>query len=148
MRTNENTIEFEGLAAVFSERDLNGDLFVPGAFTKTLKECRRPVRLLFQHQPESIIGLVKKLEETERGLRIEGYVSLHYRAGREVQPMIESRALDGLSIGYKTVNSQRDRRGRTVFEVDLWEVSVVTFPMMKRARISRFGNQDFAAIAA
>ena len=144
----QNSLSIEGLAAVFSERDLNGDVIVPGAFAKTLDECRRPVRLLFQHQPDKIVGLVHDLKETDEGLFISGSISRDFTAGRAVIPMLESCALDGLSIGFQTVRARRNRGGRMLLEVDLWEVSLVTFPMAKRARIARLGETELSARAA
>jgi HK97 family phage prohead protease len=57
-------------------------------------------------------------------------------------------ALDGLSIGYRTVRGRTDARTgvRNLYEVDLWEISVVTFPMLPEARVSAVKAADIAAV--
>ncbi|MBI1365762.1 MAG: HK97 family phage prohead protease [Alphaproteobacteria bacterium] len=131
---------FEGYAAVFNVADLNGDIIEPGAFAASLK--RRPaeeVRLLYQHAPEKPLGRWLSFEEDARGLYAAGELVLSSSLARDVYALIEGRALDGLSIGFRTVRAQKHDRSarRFILEADLWEVSIVTFPMAPGARIAR-----------
>ncbi|MEQ9691035.1 MAG: HK97 family phage prohead protease [Bauldia litoralis] len=59
-------------------------------------------------------------------------------------------ALDGLSIRYRTGRGRTDARTgiRSLIEVDLWEISVVTFPMLPEARIEAVKGCDRAALLA
>ena len=130
---------FEGYASLFGVPDQGGDIVEPGAFAASLK--RRPardVRLLFQHDPSEPIGLWTTLREDARGLFVQGRLMPEVSRGAEVLALMRAGAVDGLSIGYRTVRARRDAaRGlRILTEIDLWEVSIVTFPMLPDARIS------------
>ena len=139
---NDNVLiaEVEGYAAVFRDRDLNGDVIAPGAFARTLK-TQNPVRMLYQHAAEAPIGRWTHLAEDARGLYARGEILLDSSRARDVAALIDGGALDGLSIGYRTVRAEKGRAGmRRILEADLWEVSVVTFPMAEGARIARIGQ--------
>lgn len=130
---------FEGYASLFNREDLGADIVLPGAFRDTLRE-RGPfgVRMLYQHNPTEPIGVWEMLAEDARGLLVRGRLMADVSRGREVMALMRAGAVDGLSIGFKTVRSRRDRvRGlRLIEKVDLWEISIVTFPMLPEARIS------------
>lgn len=129
--------EIEGYAAIFHERDLNGDIIAPRAFARSLGAAR-PVRMLYQHAPEAPIGRWLDFAEDARGLRVRGEVLLSSPRAREVAALVAGGALDGLSIGYRTVRAEKGPGGaRRIVEADLWEVSIVTFPMAPAARITR-----------
>jgi len=131
---------FEGYASLFNRRDLGGDVVTPGAFAKTLaRRGVRGVRLLFQHDPAQPVGVWRSLHEDRRGLYVRGQLSLDVKRGRELFALMRQGAIDGLSIGFRTVKGARDRRSgvRRIHEVDLWEISIVTFPLLPQARISR-----------
>ena len=131
--------EVEGYAAIFRERDLNNDIIAPGAFARSLKAAR-PVRMLYQHTAEAPIGRWLELAEDARGLYARGEILLSSPRAREVAALIAGGALDGLSIGYRTVRAEKARGGaRRILEAELWEVSVVTFPMAPAARVARIG---------
>lgn len=130
----------EGYASVFDVADLNGDIVAPGAFSASL--MRRPaadVKMLYQHAAETPIGRWTSLREDSIGLYAVGEILLTLEAGREVYELLAGGAIDGLSIGYRTVRAERDGRSgrRRIIEADLWEVSVVTFPMADGARVAR-----------
>ena len=130
---------FVGYASLFGRRDSQGDIVLPGAFAQSLS--RRPasdVRLLFQHNPAEPVGTWLDMRETERGLYVEGRLDPNVQRGRELLSLLESGGLDGLSIGFKTVTARRDRASgaRLLVQVDLWEISLVTFPMLAGARVS------------
>ena len=132
--------EIEGYAAIFHERDLNGDIIAPRAFARVLNGAR-PVRMLYQHMPELPIGRWLECAEDARGLYVRGEVLLSSPRAREVAALVAGGALDGLSIGYRTVRAEKGAGGaRRILEAELWEVSIVTFPMALAARIARIGN--------
>lgn len=130
--------EFEGYAAVFGNVDLTGDRVVSGAFGGKLIPARiARTRMLYQHQAESPIGRWTDIREDRHGLFVRGEIFTDTEQGRETYALIAGGALDGLSIGFKTKKARPAPGGRTLLDVDLWEISVVTFPMSPEARITR-----------
>ena len=130
---------FSGFASLFGEADLGGDLVLPGAFRKSLeKRGPKGVKLLYQHDPAEPIGVWHRIEEVAEGLKVSGRILPSVARGREVLALMREGALDGLSIGYHTVRARKDQKTgyRELIEVDLWEISVVTFPLHPGARIS------------
>lgn len=129
----------EGYASIFGEPDLNGDVVTRGAFARSLaKTPPEKVRMLYQHAAETPLGRWLYLEEDEIGLYAIGELFLESTAAHEAYTMISGGALDGFSIGYRVIESQRlQKGGRKITRADLWEISVVTFPMAPRARITR-----------
>ena len=138
---NDNTLiaDIEGYASIFHERDLNGDIMAPGAFAASLKKSE-PVRMLYQHAAETPIGRWTALREDRRGLFIRGEILLSSPKAREVHALVKGGAIDGLSIGYQTVRARKEKAARRILEASLWEVSIVTFPMAKHARITFVGD--------
>lgn len=130
---------FHGYASLFGETDLNRDLVLPGAFRRSIAK-RGPggIRMLFQHDPAAPIGIWQDIREDHRGLFVRGRLMTEVAKGREVLALMRAGAIDGLSIGFRTVRGRTDAKSgvRHLVEVDLWEVSVVTFPMLPAARIS------------
>jgi HK97 family phage prohead protease len=129
---------FEGYAALFNRADLGRDVVLPGAFRATLAERGPPgVRMLFQHDPNQPIGVWLKLHEDARGLHVRGRIMSEVAKGREVLSLMRAGAIDGLSIGFRAIKGVRDARTgiRRLEKIDLWEISVVTFPMQPEARI-------------
>jgi HK97 family phage prohead protease len=140
----------EGYASLFEHTDQGGDIVAKGAYAASLERLAsagRAVKLLWQHDPAQPIGIWDEVREDGRGLRVKGRLLTEVARGREAACLIGAGAIDGLSIGYRTVKSQRNEAGRRVLqEIDLWEVSLVTFPMLPEARIAAKG--DTAAEAA
>lgn len=129
----------EGYACLFEEIDLGRDVIERGAFAQTLATRGiAGVRLLYQHDPAEPIGVWTEMREDARGLFVRGRLALEVQRAREVQSLIREGALDGLSIGFKAVRARTDPRTRVrrLSRVDLWEVSVVTFPMQPGARLA------------
>ncbi|WP_404405409.1 HK97 family phage prohead protease [Pelagibacterium halotolerans] len=130
---------FSGYASIFSVPDQGGDVVMPGAFSASLK-ARTParVRLLFQHDPKEPIGLWDEIAEDARGLRVSGRLLDGVPRAQSLRALIAKGAIDGLSIGFRAVRASRDGRTgtRRLWAVDLWEISIVTFPMMDQARIA------------
>lgn len=124
----------EGYGSVFDTVDQGGDIVAPGAFTSSLRAGRK-AKMLLQHDPSDVIGVWDEMEEDEKGLRVKGRILTTVRKGAEAHELVKAGALDGLSIGYRTIKSM-DRNGkRVILQADLWEVSLVTFPMNEMARI-------------
>ncbi len=127
----------EGYASLFGVVDLGRDKVEPGAFAASLaRRGPRGVRFLFQHDPAEPIGVWDSLSEDRRGLYVAGRLNLDVARASEVRALLAQGALDGLSIGFRAVRSLRAPGGvRRLLEIDLWEISVVTFPMLPEARV-------------
>jgi HK97 family phage prohead protease len=129
----------EGYASLFGEVDQARDMVMPGAFTQTLKQRGlRKIPMLFQHDPSEPIGVWLELKEDFRGLKARGRLIPDVSRARELLSLLKAGAIDGLSIGYRTVRGQIDpkTRVRRLYQADLWEISIVTFPLLNGARIS------------
>lgn len=130
---------FAGYASLFDVADLGRDIIAPGAFRDTLaKKGAGGIKMLFQHDPAQPIGIWTKLVEDGRGLYAEGRLLKDVATAREVEALMRAGILDGLSIGFRALKSKRDQRTgfRRIEAVDLWEISVVTFPMQPEARVT------------
>jgi uncharacterized protein len=130
---------FEGYASLFHREDLGRDVILPGAFAESLrKRGARGIRMLYQHDPHEPIGVWEILREDAKGLFVRGRLITDVARGRETLALLKEGALDGLSIGFKAISARRDAKSgrRHIAKVDLWEISVVTFPMLPEARIA------------
>ena len=128
----------EGYASLFGEIDQARDMMMKGAFRDTL--ARRGVRrvpMLFQHDPSEPVGIWLELREDTRGLYARGRLIPDVNRGRELIALIKSGAIDGLSIGFRTIKGRIDpkTRVRKLEAVELWEISIVTFPLLAGARV-------------
>lgn len=131
---------FEGYGSVFGVLDSYADIVAKGAFKRTLKEHRQKGRapaLLWQHDPSKPIGVYDEMREDETGLFVKGHLS-DTQLGREAYALLKDGALSGLSIGFRTLKSKIDDESgiRTLTELELWEVSLVTFPANDAARVT------------
>ncbi len=138
---------FEGYASLFGREDLGRDVVMAGAFRDSIA-ARGPsgVRMLFQHNPAEPIGVWETLAEDAKGLFVRGRLMPAVARAREVLSLMRAGAIDGLSIGFRTVKAHRDRhRGvRRIEKIDLWEISIVTFPLLPEARIAAIKSRPFA----
>lgn len=129
----------EGYASLFDQSDRGGDIVVKGAYARSLEateKAGRRVKMLWQHDPAQPIGVWDEIREDAKGLYVKGRILEAVDKGREAQALIEAGAIDGLSIGYRTVRATKNEQGlRLLSEVELWEVSLVTFPMLPQARL-------------
>lgn len=130
--------EFEGYASIFNIKDQGGDIVMPGAFAESL--MARPaarVKMLWQHERDGPIGVWSIAREDARGLYVKGKLILAVEKGREAHELMKAGAIDGLSIGYRTIEDtwDRDQDARKLIKVDLKEISVVTFPMLETATV-------------
>lgn len=132
----------EGYGSVFGTRDAYDDVIVHGAFAQTLAEHKASgtmPAMLWQHDPSSPIGAWTEITEDERGLRVVGRLALKTARGMEARELSRMGALNGLSIGFVTKDADYDHETdiRTIKAIDLWEVSMVTFPANRSARITQ-----------
>lgn len=129
-----------GYASRFGLVDQGGDKVMAGAYTKSLKRAGdegRNVKMLWQHDPSQPIGVWDEVKEDETGLYVKGRILEDVAKGREAIALIKAGAMDGMSIGYQTRKATKGSDGsRELRDLDLWEVSLVTFPMQMEARAS------------
>lgn len=143
--------EFEGVAAAFGNIDSGRDIIVKGAFAKSIE--KRPaakVRMLYQHRTDQPIGVWTSLSETSKGLMAKGRLILESTLAREVHALMKAGAIDGLSVGFHTIKDEYDRAKsvRRLLELDLKEISIVTFPANESAAVTAVKNADAARIVA
>lgn len=128
----------EGYASLFGEIDQARDMVMRGAFAATLaaRGIRR-IPMLFQHDPSEPVGVWLDLREDHRGLYARGRLIPEVTRGRELLSLLRAGAIDGLSIGFRTVQGRIDPRTRIrrLHAVELWEISIVTFPLLAGARV-------------
>lgn len=140
IKTISETGAFSGYASVFGNEDLWGDIVVAGAFSKSIAE-KKPA-MLWQHNSDEPIGVWVILAEDEKGLYVEGQLLINGVArAKEAYELLVAKAISGMSIGYVPVvwewQKKEDSRNeiRLLKEVDLWEISLVTFPANTEARV-------------
>ena len=143
----------EGYASLFGAVDQGGDVVQPGAYALSLAALTaggQSVKMLWQHDPACPIGVWDEVREDAKGLFVKGRLLDSTQKGREAAALIAAGALDGLSIGYRTRKATRNDKGqRLLNELELWEVSLVTFPMLPSARVAAKSEaQDAEADAA
>ena len=128
---------FEGYASVFGIVDQGMDVVERGAFTKSLGSGRK-VKMLWQHDMAQPIGIWDEIREDERGLYVKGRLLKDVQKGREAMALLKAGAIDSMSIGYRTIEAAPEANGRVrkLMEVDLFEVSLVTFPMLPDAKVT------------
>lgn len=137
----------EGYGSVFGERDSYDDVIAQGAFVDSLqahKAAGTMPAMLWQHDGAAPIGIWTEMVEDSKGLRIKGQLALETTLGKEAHALLKLGALNGLSIGFvsKQWTYDRDTDVRTLTEVDLWEVSLVTFPANGKARVTHVKAAD------
>jgi HK97 family phage prohead protease len=135
-----NDDEFEGYASLFGVPDGAGDVVARGAFAASLR--KRPperVRMLYQHFAHEPLGVWETIREDARGLYVKGRLVLDVTRAREVRSLLSEGALNGLSIGFRTVRATRGAGHRILNEIELWEISVVTFPLLAGSKVTAIG---------
>lgn len=134
----------EGYASLFGKTDRGGDVVEAGAYAASLNalaKAGRRVKMLWQHDPSEPIGIWDEVREDATGLYVKGRLLTDVARAREAAALIEAGAIEGLSIGYRTVKATKDAGGRRrLSELELWEVSLVTFPMLPDARVGAKGE--------
>ena len=128
-----------GYASWFGVEDTGRDVVEAGAYCDSLARMStegRRVKMLWQHDPAQVIGVWDEVREDGRGLYVKGRLLPGVEKAREAAELIGAGALDGLSIGYTVKRAGKDSQGRRLLkELELWEVSLVTFPMLPSARV-------------
>lgn len=133
---------FSGLASTFGgEPDSYGDIVMHGAFTESLASGgrnRKGIALLYQHNPSKPIGRWEKLQEIETGLFVEGRLNLEKQMCKDILSDIKFGAIHGLSIGFNCDEEDMEMKNgiRYLKKINLWEISLVTFPANVNATVS------------
>ena len=138
----------EGYASLFGEVDAARDMMMPGAFRETLRlRGLRRIPMLFQHDPAEPVGVWLELREDHRGLYARGRLIPEVARARELFALVSSGAVDGLSIGFRTVKGRVDPKSRIrkIDQVELWEISIVTFPLLAGARVRAVKEARFSS---
>lgn len=135
-----------GHASLFGIQDQGGDKVMPGAYAKSLAEAKgqsRNIKMLWQHDPSQPIGVWEEVKEDDKGLFVRGRLLDDVQKGREAKALIDAGAMDGLSIGYRTRKATKgDDGSRELRDLDLWEVSLVTFPMQLEAGVGDMKDME------
>ncbi len=141
---------FEGYGSIFGNVDSYGEKVLPGAFVESLERHKREetnVLMLWNHDSGEPIGVWEDLEEDKKGLWGKGRLLLDIQRAREVHALAKNKAIGGLSIGYRELEAEREGNIRLLRKLDLREISPVTFPANRRARIESVKSDrmdDFA----
>jgi uncharacterized protein len=136
--------QVSGYASLFGKVDQGNDVVQKGAYAASLQRLAArggAVKMLWQHDPAQPIGVWDEVREDGLGLWVKGRILTEVEKGREAAALLGAGAIDGLSIGYRTVKAERNGKGqRLLSELELWEVSLVTFPMLPEARVQAKGD--------
>lgn len=137
----------EGYGSVFGVKDSYADIIQKGAFAdsiKTHREAKSMPALLWQHDAAQPIGIWTEMAEDDNGLKLKGKLAMDTAKGKEAHALLKMGAISGLSIGFMTKQSEYDEKTeiRTLTEVDIWEVSLVTFPANTKARVTNVKSVD------
>ena len=147
LKSDEEEGTFTGYASIFGNKDLGGDVVEQGAFVRSLRNRKaKKVKMLWQHKTDMPIGVYDRISEDGDGLKVSGRLALGTQGGRDAYELLKMGAIDGLSIGYKADPAKQyyddRRRKRHLKEVDLMEISLVTFPMNPKATIQAVKGID------
>ena len=130
---------FAGYASVFDFEDSDCDVIMKGAFNESLSK-RPNVKMLWQHRMDMPIGIYPVIKEDNVGLYVEGQINLVTEKGKEAYALAKQGALDAMSIGFITKECEYDQQGqkqvRKIKAVDLFEISLVTFPANEKATMT------------
>lgn len=135
---------FEGYAAVFGNVDQANDVILPGAFTETLQNRKQYVPICYQHDTDDVIGVCLELSEDANGLMVKGQLAVKTEKGNDAYELLKLKAITGLSIGYAVpaggaiwMDGVRQLR-----QIDLYEISLVTFPCNTEAQVSDVKSKE------
>lgn len=141
----DESFRFAGYASLFNVTDLSGDRVLMGAFHRSLQaRGAAGIRMLWNHDPAEPIGVWTTIHEDAKGLRVEGRLTPDVDRADGLAALLRDSAVDGLSIGFHTIRADCSKsakpvtgKGRRLIEIDLWEISLVAFPMQPGARVDR-----------
>lgn len=136
-----------GYASVFNNIDHAGDIILPGAFECVLSKANT-LPLLWQHDQKEPIGVIKLLKEDNYGLYFEAELVLQAGRAKSAKALIDAGAISGISIGYSVVKSHYNHKNkaRLIAKVNLWEISLVTFPANPKAVLTNNQKSIGAAL--
>ncbi len=140
---------FAGYGSVFDNIDLTNDVIQRGAFLTSLQKFddQKKMPVLWQHDSTEPLGVYTSIKEDSRGLFVEGRLNLDVQKAREAHSLLKQGAVTGLSIGYKVKNYDILRSGvRVIKELDLFEISLVTFPANDAARVTDVKAADIRTL--
>lgn len=140
--TGEDGKSIAGYGSIFGNLDRGGDIVAPGAFAESLASGRK-VKMLWNHWSDEVLGVWDTLVEDEKGLRVEGRIASTAK-GNDIAELLKIGALDSLSIGYRTLEEEFKNGARIIKKAELWEVSVVIFPMNELATIDAVKAADMS----
>ena len=139
LKANGSSGQFEGYASVFGNTDLYGDIIVKGAFMKSLEGRSAPVAMLHQHDPKQVIGKWLSFKEDDHGLYAVAELTPNHSIAEDVKASLAHGAINGMSIGFDIPKDgseyDQQKQVRVIKSIDLWEVSIVTFPANVESRI-------------
>lgn len=141
---------FEGYGSIFGNVDSYGEKVVPGAFVESLTRHKREgtsVLMLWAHNPDEPIGVWEDLVEDAKGLWGKGRIVQAVQRGKEVYELLKAKAIRGLSIGYREVDTDQDGSVKLLKKLDLWEISPVSFPANRRARVEGVKSENMDEFA-
>jgi len=139
----DNTLTLAGYASRFDLVDLSGDHVRRGAFSAALLSRTEKLPMLFNHETEQPIGVWDEVFEDDIGLYVRGRLFLGNPETDRIARLITSGSVSGLSIGFRTRRfGQRLDGGRDLLDIELWEVSIVAFPMLPSARLTEIGSDN------
>ena len=150
-RGEETGLHVEGHASLWWRRDLSDDVVAKGAFAASLARTGAGgVKMLHGHDGGEPVGVWDEIAEDADGLFVRGRIVTETPRGRLVSALVKAGALDGLSIGFRTKRARKDESGRlrVLSEVELWEVSIVTFPMLPGARLRTVAEHPLSSRTA
>lgn len=144
---------FEGYGSIFGNVDSYGEVVDAGAFKGSLADAKRQgrtIKMLWQHDPEQPIGVWDELTEDGKGLKAKGRFLINVSAkAREAHGLVKEGALDGMSIGYRIIESSPDKVAPGVYhlkKIDLREISIVTFAANGDARVESIKSEAAQAV--
>lgn len=148
LRQTQNKGIITGYASCFDKVDQQRDIIAKGAFSKTLRAWHlsgKKLKMLWQHQPRHPIGVWTHLRQDDYGLYVEGQLALGVAQADEAYLLLKKGVLDGLSIGFRTIEAVQDisKKARRILDIDLIEISLVTFGANSSATVHgvKFSDQ-------
>ncbi|MFP5078647.1 HK97 family phage prohead protease [Rhizobium sp. YIM 134829] len=141
---------FEGYGSIFGNVDSYGEKVMPGAFVESLARHKREgsnVLMLWNHDAREPIGVWEDLAEDAKGLWGKGKFLLDIQRAREVHALAKAKAIGGLSIGYREIDTDQDGSVRLLKKLELYEISPVSFPANRRARIEAVKSERMEEFA-
>lgn len=126
---------FAGYASIYDFQDYHDDIITKGAFRESILSNDNDVKLLWQHDPELPIGNFSSIFEDDNGLYVEGQINLQTSQGQEAYSLLKTKAISSLSVGFTVTDFELEDEIRIITKAELWEISLVTFPANKHAKI-------------